>query len=194
MKDMLSELNRCSRCVSRGSGSHGPHRCSFMQKYGDMFAGNPQTLDELLEQMAEQMAAMQRLLNSMSPEQRAQLQQLMAQLLEDMDLRWQLDRSDRTCSRRSRRWAGTAATTSAARIRSASADAMSVMDTLGDLDQLENLLRHATSPGALADVDVDGRGSCSATNAARSLDRLADLAKLLEEAGLPSRTARAGSS
>ena len=49
-------------------------------------------LDELLEQMAQQMAAMQNLLNSMTPEQRAQLQGLAEALLEDMDLRWQVDR------------------------------------------------------------------------------------------------------
>ena len=42
----------------------------FMEKFGDFFPGNPQTLDELLEQMAQQMAQMQQLLNSMTPEQR----------------------------------------------------------------------------------------------------------------------------
>ena len=37
------------------------------------------------------MAAMQAMLNSMTPEQRAQLQGLSEQLMEDMDLRWQID-------------------------------------------------------------------------------------------------------
>src|SRR3954454_17687152 len=63
-----------------------------MEQFGDFFPGNPQNLDELLEQMAQQMAAMQAMLNSMSPEQRAQLQELSNQLLEDMDLRWQVSR------------------------------------------------------------------------------------------------------
>ena len=62
-----------------------------MERYGDFFPGNPQTLDELLEQMAQSMAQMQQLLNSMTPEQRAQLQALAESLLEDMDLRWQVD-------------------------------------------------------------------------------------------------------
>ena len=47
-----------------------------MEEYGDFFPENPQNLDELLEQMAQRMAAMQAMLNSMTPEQRAQLQQL----------------------------------------------------------------------------------------------------------------------
>ena len=62
-----------------------------MERYGDFFPENPQTLDELLEMMAQRMAAMQAMLNSMTPEQRAQLQGLAEQLLEDMDLRWQID-------------------------------------------------------------------------------------------------------
>ena len=45
----------------------------FMEQYGDMFPGNPQTLDELLEQLAERMAAAQAMWNSLSPEQQAQL-------------------------------------------------------------------------------------------------------------------------
>ena len=62
-----------------------------MERYGDFFPENPQTLDELLEVMAQRMAAMQSMLNSMTPEQRAQLQGLAEQLLDDMDLRWQID-------------------------------------------------------------------------------------------------------
>src|SRR5205823_1493847 len=88
MKDMLSALNQMLEQRARGEE---PDFQSFMEQYGDFFPGNPQSLDELLEQMAEQMAAMQAMLNSMTPEQRAQLQGLAEQLLEDMDLRWQVD-------------------------------------------------------------------------------------------------------
>ena len=62
-----------------------------MEQYGDFFPENPQNLDELLEVMAQRMAAMQAMMNSMTPEQRAQLSELSNQLLEDMDLRWQMD-------------------------------------------------------------------------------------------------------
>ena len=44
-----------------------------------------------MEIIAKRMAAMQAMLNSMTPEQRAQMQQLSDQLMEDMDLRWQMD-------------------------------------------------------------------------------------------------------
>ena len=42
-----------------------------------------------------------------------------------------------------------------ARTRSGFAEAAQMMQELGDIDQLENLLRGATNPGALAEVDID---------------------------------------
>src|SRR5438477_2176110 len=58
------------------------------------------------------------------------------------------------------------------------------MNQLGDMDQLENLLSTAASPGALADVDIDRARDLLGDDGARSLERLAELAKMLEEAGL----------
>ena len=84
-----------------------------MQRYGDFFPENPRSLDELLEQMARRMAALSRLLASMSPEQRAELEALAGQVLQDMDLAFEVDRSAGSlaerCSPRcrgtTRRWA-----------------------------------------------------------------------------------------
>src|SRR4029077_7494518 len=87
MKDMIAGLNEMLERRERGED---PQFEKFMEQFGDFFPENPQSLDELLEQMARRMAAMQAMINSMTPEQRAQLQQLSDQLLEDMDLRWQM--------------------------------------------------------------------------------------------------------
>ena len=92
MKDMLADLNQMLEQRERGEE---PDFDGFMEKYGDFFPGNPKNLDELLEQMARSMAAMQQMMNSMTPEQRAQLQGLAQALLEDMDLRWQMDELSR---------------------------------------------------------------------------------------------------
>ena len=43
----------------------------FMAKHGDFFPENPQNIDELLDALAQRAAAAQRMLNSMTPEQRA---------------------------------------------------------------------------------------------------------------------------
>jgi uncharacterized protein with von Willebrand factor type A (vWA) domain len=181
MKDMLNELNQMLEQRERGEE---PDFDGFMQRYGDFFPGNPQTLDELLEQMAQSMAQMQQLLNSMTPEQRAQLQALAESLLEDMDLRWQVDQLARNLQQafpnlpwqRSQRFTGDNPLQFG--------EMAGLLDTLGDLDDLENLMRSATQPGELAEVDIDRARELLGDDAARSLDRLRDLTKMLEDAGL----------
>jgi uncharacterized protein with von Willebrand factor type A (vWA) domain len=155
-----------------------------MERYGDFFPGNPQNLDELLEQMAQSMAQMQQLLNSMTPEQRAQLQALSESLLEDMDLRWQVDQLSRNLQnafpnlpwQRSQNFSGNDPLQFG--------EMPGLLDTLGDLDALENLMRSATQPGELAEVDLDRARELLGDDAARSLDRLRELTKMLEDAGL----------
>src|SRR6476646_5007004 len=181
MKDMLNELNQMLEQRERGEE---PDFEGFMERYGDFFPGNPQSLDELLEQMAQQMAQMQQLLNSMTPEQRAQLQGLAESLLEDMDLRWQMDQLGQNLRNafpqmgwgQGMRFRGD---------EPLPLDGMSgLLDQLGDIDSLENLLRNATNPGQLAEVDLDRVRDLLGDDAARSLSQLAELAKMLEEAGL----------
>jgi len=58
------------------------------------------------------------------------------------------------------------------------------MQDLGQLDDLEHLLRNATSPTQLAEADLDRVRDLLGDDAARSLERLAQLTKMLEEAGL----------
>jgi uncharacterized protein with von Willebrand factor type A (vWA) domain len=181
MKDMMSELNSMLEQRERGEE---PDFEGFMDRYGDFFPENPQNLDELLEVMAQRMAAMQAMMNSMTPEQRAQLQGLSEQLLEDMDLAFQVDQLGRHLQQ---------AFPDAGWDRSYDfrgqdplgfAEAADLMSELGDIDQLEQLLRNATSPGALAEADLDAARELLGDDAARSLERMAELAKMLQEAGL----------
>jgi uncharacterized protein with von Willebrand factor type A (vWA) domain len=183
MKDMFDALNRMLEQREQGRPLD-PSFEDFMARFGDFFPGNPASLDELLEQLAEQLAAMQALLNSMTPEQRAQLQGLANALLEDLDLRWQVERLAANLRQAfpgagwDRRYAFSGTDPLGL------AEAAALMDRLGDIDQLENLLRSAASPGALAEVDLDRARELLGEDAAASLERLAKVAKMLEEAGL----------
>jgi uncharacterized protein with von Willebrand factor type A (vWA) domain len=181
MKDMLSALNQM---LEQRANGQEPDFESFMEQFGDFFPGNPQNLDELLEQMAEQMAAMQAMLNSMTPEQRAQLQGLAEQLLEDMDLRWQVDQLGEHLRGLFPQMGWDRKYNFSGQDPLGFVEAAQLMDKLGDIDQLENLMRSATSPGALAEVDIDKARDLLGDDGARSLERLAELAKMLEEAGL----------
>jgi uncharacterized protein with von Willebrand factor type A (vWA) domain len=183
VRQMLDSLNRMMEQREAGEPID-PSFEDFMSQFGDFFPANPQSLDELLEQFAAQMAAVQAALDSMSPEQRAQLQALAEAMFEDLDLRWQMDRLTQNLQQAvpGAGWGR--------RYRFSGSDPMGLADAaaaarrLGEMDQLEQFLRSASSPGALAEVDLDQVARHLGDDAARSLDSLARLAKQLEEAGL----------
>jgi uncharacterized protein with von Willebrand factor type A (vWA) domain len=183
MKDMLAELNHLLQAHQAGQDTTEAFE-QFMQRHGDFFPENPQNVEELLEAMAQRMAAMQALMNSMTPEQRAQLQGLSEQLLEDMDLRWQMDQLSQNLQQMFPGAGWGRQYDFKGQDPLGMAEAAALMNELGDIDQLENLLAGATQPGALAEVDIDRARDLLGDDAARSLDRLAELAKMLEEAGL----------
>ena len=180
-KDMLAALNQMLE--DRAAGRE-PDFDGFMERFGDFFPENPRDLDELLEAMARRMAAMQSMLNSMTPEQRAQLQGLADQLLEDMDLSWQMSQLSQHLHRAFPDAGWNRRYDVSGQDPLGFADAAQVMGELGDLDQLEQLLRGASNPGALAEVDLERARQLLGADAAESLQRMAELARMLEEAGL----------
>jgi uncharacterized protein with von Willebrand factor type A (vWA) domain len=183
IKDMFNELNRMLETRAAGGDTERMFQ-EFMDRFGDMFPGNPQTLDELLEQLAQQMAAMQQMLNSMSPEQRAQLQQLAEALLEDMDLRWQVERLGSNLQQAFPQMGWERGYDFSGTDPLGFGDAASVMNQLGDMDRLEQMMSTASNPGALAEVDIERAAEMLGQDAARSLEQLAKMARQLTEAGL----------
>ncbi|MFZ4584676.1 MAG: VWA domain-containing protein [Acidimicrobiia bacterium] len=184
MKDMLASLNQMLE--ARANGEEPDFR-QFMQQYGDFFPGNPQSLDELLQQMAESMARMQQLLNSMSPEQRQQLQELMNSLMDDIDLQWQLDELGRNLAQAFPDLPWNASFDFNGDNPLSMGELPGLLQQLGDLDDLEHLLQEATEPGMLAEADLDRVRDLLGDDAAQALERLRELAKMLEEAGLVDR-------
>lgn len=181
MKDMMAALNEMLEKHQRGED---PGFEDFMEKFGEFFPENPETVEELLEQMAQRMAAMQAMMNSMTPEQRAQMQQLSDQLMDDMDLQWQMQQLSGNLQQMFPQMQWGKSYDFEGQDPMGMGQAMQQMQELGDLDQLENLLRNAASPGALAEADMDKVRDLMGDDAAKSLQRLADLTKQLEEAGL----------
>ncbi|MGH9210698.1 MAG: vWA domain-containing protein [Acidimicrobiales bacterium] len=181
LKDMLAELNEMIAARDRGEP---PDFDGFMQRYGDFFPENPRNLDALLEILARRMAAMAALMASMTPEQRAQIGQLADQLLEDIDLRWQVDRLGSQLQGMFPDMGWGQQYDFSGQDPLGLAQAAATLEELGDLDRLEQLLRGAAQPGALAEVDVDRARELLGDDAANSLDQLSRLTRLLEEAGL----------
>ncbi|CAN5503637.1 hypothetical protein BH10ACT3_BH10ACT3_14660 [soil metagenome] len=62
--------------------------------------------------------------------------------------------------------------------------ANSLMRELGDLDQLEQLMRGAPNPGALAEADIEKVRDLLGDQSAESIERMAEITRQLTEAGL----------
>jgi len=181
MKDMLADLNEM---LDQRANGIEPDFDSFMDKHGKFFPENPETLDELLEAMAQRMAAAQALMNSMTPEQRAQLQELSDQLMEDMDLQFQMSQLGNNLQSMfpDMNWGESYETQGTDPLNFG--EAMDMMNDLGDLDQIEQMLRNTTNPGALAEIDFERAAELLGEDTAESMERMAQFTKMLEDAGL----------
>jgi uncharacterized protein with von Willebrand factor type A (vWA) domain len=180
-KDMLAELN--AMIGARDAGE--PYDFDgFIQRYGDFFPENPRSLDELLEQMARRMAALSRLLASMSPEQRAELEALSRQVLEDLDLAFEVDRLAQSLGDLfpDMPWDEPAlAGGDDAMPMQATVDAL---ERLSDYEELDRSMRADYAGASLEDVDEEKLRRTLGEDAVRDVRRLREIERALEQAGL----------
>src|ERR1700730_8864712 len=88
IKEMMKALNQMLRDRLEGKS---PKFDQFMQRFGHFFGPNPpKTLDELIQHLEQQMAQMESLMQSLSPEMRQQMQDLIASTLNDPELHDQM--------------------------------------------------------------------------------------------------------
>lgn len=180
MQEMMRQLNEMLRDQMAG---REPDFDRFMQQFGPMFGDNPpQSLDELLEMLQQQLAQMQSLLDSMSPEARQELEDalmsalspgLQQEMAEFAGLMEQLLPMDDL--RRQYPFLGDDSLTME--------QAMEMMRQFQDLDQLEQALQQALRTGDLADVDPDKLAELLGDEARRAWEELDRLQQLLKEAG-----------
>jgi uncharacterized protein with von Willebrand factor type A (vWA) domain len=178
MRQMLRDLNQMLREKAEGGQ---PDFQGFMDKYGDLFPG-AQNLDDLIEQMGRQAAQMQSLLESMSPEQRRQLEELMQSILKDPELQRELNELAMNLGQlypmdESRRYRFSGDEPLSLQ------EAMKLMGELQELDRLEKQLRGADDRASLDGVDDEMLRRLLGDDSAADLEQLKRLTKMLEEAG-----------
>lgn len=184
-REMVRDLNRLLQERLNGGD---PDASEFLAKHGAFFPG-ARTLDDVIEQLAERMAAMQSLLASMSAEQRAELQSLIDSLLQDDRLRWDLAQLAATLDRLLPGGLGE-------RLDFRGDEPLSLDGALQQLAQLQALERlgsqfgDADDPAALADVDLDEVRRLMDDESAQDVAALQRLARALEEAGYAQRVGR----
>ncbi|MDQ3855601.1 MAG: VWA domain-containing protein [Chloroflexota bacterium] len=181
IRDMVRDLNEM---LSQRMQGMEPDFQAFKQKHGHFFPPDINSLDELMEHLQRQRAQMQSLLDSMTPEQRAELEELMDGLLQDDSLRWELAQmaamleqmmpSDQLSS--SYDFTGSQPL--------GLQQAMQLMERMQGLDGLEEQLESALygrGPGQLDAAEVE---RLLGPEAARQVEQLQSLTKVLEDAGL----------
>ena len=179
-REMMRQLNQMMR--DRLDGRE-PDFDRFMQQWGPMFGPNPpQDFDELLERLQQQLAQMQSMLESMSPEARREMEEALAQALDPAtqremaqfaNLMEQLLPMDEL--RRQYPFLGDD--------RLTMEQAREMMRDLQQLDQLEQALQDAIRTGDLRDIDPDQLAELLGEDARRTWEELERLRRLLEEAG-----------
>ncbi len=182
MREMVRELNQMLR--ERAEGGE-PDFDSFMEKYGDFFPG-VNSLDDLVEQMQRQQAAMQALMESMTAEQRQQIQDMMDQLIGDDRLRvdlaelaMNLDALTPPDLKRKFRLTGDEPISLA--------EAMHLMGMLQEMDELERQMRDARRSGDIDSLDPDELRRLVGDEEAQALAQMQQMLKQLEEEGLVQR-------
>jgi uncharacterized protein with von Willebrand factor type A (vWA) domain len=175
---MVRDLNELIR---QRIGGEDPDASAFLAKHGRFFPG-AQTFDDIIDQLAQRMAAMQSLMRSMSPEQRAELSSMIDALLRDdrllVDLAQLASNLDLLLP------GGLGDQVPFGGDEPLGLDgALAQIGRLQAMDRLADALSDVDSPDDLAAIDRAEVRDLLGDDAARDLDALDDLARRLEEAG-----------
>src|SRR3989440_3913438 len=179
MREMIRDLNKMLR--ERQEGKE-PDFDSFMQKHGEYFPG-VNSLDDLIEQMQMQMAAMQGIMDNLSPEQRQELQNLMEQLMGDDRIRVDMMELAQNLE--------ALAPMEQARTRFPFRgdeslpfnEAMRMMSRLQQMEGLEDQLQEGRRMDDLEAIDSEKVKQLLGDEEYQSIEQLKELMKMLEEAG-----------
>ena len=181
MRQMMSELNDMLERKARGED---PGFDAFMERWGPMFGDDPpKDIDDLIDRLQRQMAQAQSLLDSMSPEQSQQLQDLMQSAFGDGDMQQEMARLAANMEyldpsgslRREYPFAGEHEVDLS--------EALGLMEQLQKMDQLERQLRNTQQGGSSDEIDARLLEEVLGPEARQALEQLTRLAQHLEEQG-----------
>ncbi|MDN5701242.1 MAG: VWA domain-containing protein, partial [Kocuria sp.] len=180
--EMLGDLNDLLDKHARGEDTPEDFD-EFMAKHGDQFPENPQNVDELIDALAQRSAAAQRMMRSMTQEQRDELMSLSAQAFGSPELMSQLDRLDASLQalRPGEDWTGSEQFDGDQGL--GLGDGTGVLQDLADLDSLAEQLSQSYSGSTLSDLDIEALTRQLGDDAAVSARTLAELEKAMQDSG-----------
>ncbi|MBD8870444.1 vWA domain-containing protein [Nocardioides donggukensis] len=179
---MLGDLNELLEAHARGEDTTELFD-EFMDQHGDFFPERPANVEELLDSLAQRAAAAQRMRNSMTQEQRDELDALAQQAFGGPGLQQALSRLDQNLQslRPGEDWGGSERFDGEQGL--GLGDGTGVLQDLADLDELAEQLSQAYPGARLDDVDLDTLSRQLGPEAAVSARTLAELEQALRESG-----------
>ena len=182
LKDMLSDLNAMLDKHRRGEEVSADFE-QFMDKHGEFFPERPESFEQLLDELARRAAAMQRMLDSMTPEQREELAGLMAQAWQDLDLAAELAalQDNLRALRPDLPWNGRQRMQGERGL--GLPDATEALAELADLDALDAQLGQSYPGATLDDIDEEAVRRALGRQAVDDIERLREIERQLREQG-----------
>jgi uncharacterized protein with von Willebrand factor type A (vWA) domain len=184
VKDMMGALTDMIEADARGDHTQQDFD-SFMEQYGEFFPDSPQNLEQLVDELVRRMAAAQRLLNSLTDEQRDELAGLMAQAMEDAGLAQEMARlADALRARRPDvDWDGQGRERMTGRDPLGLGEATSALAELADLAELEDALRQDYPGARLDDIDEEAVRRALGRQAVDDMEALRQIERELQRQG-----------
>ncbi|WP_288026566.1 VWA domain-containing protein [Arthrobacter sp.] len=182
VESMLRDLNELLEKHRRGEDTAQDFQ-DFMARHGDFFPENPQSVDELVDALARRAAAAQRLMQSMSPEQREELMRLSAQAFGSQALMAQLDALDSNLRalRPGENWSGSERFGGQEGL--GLGDGTGVLQDLAELDGLAEQLSQSYAGSSLDDLDLAALARQLGADAAVSARTLAEIERTMQDGG-----------
>ncbi|MET8519997.1 VWA domain-containing protein [Nocardioides sp. NPDC004968] len=180
--EMLRDLNTLLDKHNRGEDTPDDFD-EFMAKHGQYFPENPQNIDELLDTLAQRSAAAQRMLNSMSAEQRRELMELSQQAFGSPALMEQMAQLDANlqAARPGEDWYGSEEFGGGEGL--GLGDGTGVLQDVAELDQLSEQLQQSYAGSRLDDIDLDALSRQLGDEAAVDARTLQELEQALRDSG-----------
>jgi len=183
VREMLADLNALLAAHARGEDTSAAFG-QFMDKHGEFFPEQPATVDELIDALARRQAAAQRMMSSLSSQQRDELAQLMAQAMQDVGLESEMSQlGDNLRALRPGMFRGRQRADIDGSQPLGFSDAVGAVADLADLEALEQQLSQGYPGATLDDVDVEALERQLPAAAVRDLAALRDLTAELERQG-----------
>ena len=181
-REMVRDLDRLLNRRLAGDEPSQDDVDAFLGRHGAFFPG-ARTLDDIVEQLAERMAAMQSLMRSLSPEQRAELDSMMDALLRDDRLRWDLAQLASTLDQLLPGRPGRPDAVPGPGVAGPRRGARPARPHRPHGPAVGAALRAWRTPADIDDIDDDELRELLGAEAAEDVAALRDMARRLEEAG-----------